>query len=176
MTRNLQGHHRTVELPPPQELLMSDSVQQPPPMHGLTNDNPSEGSQLLVLSAADETSLKHLAAAFDGFREHSRRIAATVTVSAVAYTLAAKRSLFDWRAFGVSDSASDIGDAKYQFSSPTKVKSSRKLAFIFSGQGAQYSRMGLELLTYDVFRESLEDAGKYFLALGSDWSLMGMSL
>jgi acyl transferase domain-containing protein len=44
---------------------------------------------------------------------------------------------------------------------------------VFTGQGAQYSKMGLELIQYPVFMSGLQEADKVFRAMGADWSLFG---
>ena len=48
------------------------------------------------------------------------------------------------------------------------------LSFVFTGQGAQWSGMGRELLGHHVFRASLEQASRYLQGLGCKWSLIGI--
>lgn len=36
------------------------------------------------------------------------------------------------------------------------------LAFVFSGQGTQWARMGMELIHYPVYRRCIESADAYF--------------
>lgn len=41
-------------------------------------------------------------------------------------------------------------------------KEGPRLGFIFTGQGAQWARMGMELHQYDIFQSSLESAEAVF--------------
>lgn len=48
-----------------------------------------------------------------------------------------------------------------------------KLAFVYTGQGAQWARMGLELMdSHPVFAETLEAAGRHLRKLGADFCLL----
>ncbi|KAI1088165.1 hypothetical protein F5B19DRAFT_472472 [Rostrohypoxylon terebratum] len=88
----------------------------------------------------------------------------------LAYTLAARRSRMPWRTFTVIDgqeNASRLPIAQ-PVRIPTEVTSS---AFIFTGQGAQYVGMGLELLRYPVFEESLRKSDEILASLGCKWSI-----
>lgn len=53
-----------------------------------------------------------------------------------------------------------------------RSRSAPVISFVFTGQGAQWSGMGRELLGYPVFRTSLEQATKYLQTLGCSWSLI----
>jgi acyl transferase domain-containing protein len=55
----------------------------------------------------------------------------------------------------------------------TRVATDGGLGFIFTGQGAQWARMGMELVHYPVFRQSLELADAHMKKLGSAWSALG---
>lgn len=46
------------------------------------------------------------------------------------------------------------------------------LALVFTGQGAQWAEMGMELVHYTVFRESVALADAYLKELGSPWSAL----
>lgn len=60
---------------------------------------------------------------------------------------------------------------------PPSVRAGReqKAIFAFTGQGAQYKKMGIELLHWSAFRESLERFDASLKQLGCDWSVLGTS-
>lgn len=93
-----------------------------------------------------------------------------------ARTLATRRSILPWRSFSVASSCKEaIGQLEAPPVKPIRtsnVKTAPKVAFVFTGQGAQWFAMGRELYAQPVFRESLEAAGRYFVNIGSSWSLI----
>ncbi len=54
---------------------------------------------------------------------------------------------------------------------PVKLTIDRRLAFIFTGQGAQYLGMGRQLVVFPVFRRSMESSEECLKQLGCLWSL-----
>ncbi|KAK6330437.1 hypothetical protein TWF696_003329 [Orbilia brochopaga] len=46
-----------------------------------------------------------------------------------------------------------------------------KLAFVFTGQGAQWPRMGVDLMQYSVFASSIRKSSEYLEGLGCPWTL-----
>lgn len=54
-----------------------------------------------------------------------------------------------------------------------RVLQDHQLAFIFTGQGAQWNAMGRELLErYEIFRSTLRSADSYLRLLGAPWSVI----
>ncbi|KEY70889.1 hypothetical protein S7711_00732 [Stachybotrys chartarum IBT 7711] len=108
--------------------------------------------QMVVLpfSAHNQTSLKaNIKALLQALDQHS--------LADVAYTLAAKRSRFQHRAYCIVDKdkitptdLTEIGQPK-AFSSPQNLR----VGFVFTGQGAQWHAMGAELFEYAVFRHTI---------------------
>lgn len=100
-------------------------------------------------------------------------------LSDLAYTLAAKRTTFQWRSYYLSNSLEDLAQKLATDSSPLKPVRTRgvpSIGFVFTGQGAQWYAMGRELLAFSTFKESLESASRYIQELGSPWSLYGKLL
>ncbi|KAI1306393.1 polyketide synthase [Xylaria venustula] len=90
----------------------------------------------------------------------------------LSYTLAAKRTHHGWRSFALADSYESLQNALSLNSIATRIVSTPRLAFVFTGQGAQWAAMGRELLHYSAFRRSLYDADKYLSKLNCPWSLI----
>jgi acyl transferase domain-containing protein len=96
----------------------------------------------------------------------------------LAYTLGERRSRLQWKTYAIASSPEEL-TASLTASSDERhtpvIKSSRspRLGFVFTGQGAQWPRMGVELMVYKVFRNSLEAADKYLREkCGCAWSVM----
>ncbi|KAK3933755.1 thiolase-like protein [Diplogelasinospora grovesii] len=56
---------------------------------------------------------------------------------------------------------------------PVRSSGEAGLAFVFTGQGAQYADMGWDLIhQYPLFAESLERIGEIYSSLGCEWDLL----
>ncbi|KAI1120480.1 hypothetical protein F5Y10DRAFT_289649 [Nemania abortiva] len=127
---------------------------------------------LLVWSAADERAVRRMVKAFEvyfnsSFINHSGK------VSQLAYTLAERRSQMAWRVFATLDATESFkSDNILALSKPIRSSSRNALAFVFTGQGAQYVDMGLDLLQYAVFEQTLQDINHIYAELGCGWNLI----
>lgn len=102
-------------------------------------DSPTRRLVILPFSAHDEYSLKANISAI-------AEVADEYDIADLAYTLSARRSKFFQRAFAVAKPGSSA--ASLEASSMTFGKSSisaQNVGFIFTGQGAQWPKMGAEL-------------------------------
>ncbi|KAI3536794.1 KR domain-containing protein [Colletotrichum abscissum] len=144
---------------------------------GSEDDAEHSSISLLTFSAADEDGPRRQALALQehvATQQISRKRAQRVFLADLAYTLS-QRSILNWRAFAVVKSEANIGNNLTEILSPvTSVLSSKRpeLNFVFTGQGAQYPRMGLKLMRYEVFRQSLMDCDEYLRSLGCEWSVL----
>ncbi|KAI1424927.1 polyketide synthase PksD [Xylaria sp. FL1777] len=130
-----------------------------------------EKFQLLVWSSKDEAGLERVLEGYKRyFEQHVERIGALI--EPLAYTLYARRSLMPWRSFAVI--TNKLHSESIRISPSKGVRSSKEtgLAFVFTGQGAQYARMGLDLLVYPVFNDIISRASNVFQELGADWLLL----
>lgn len=127
--------------------------------------------KLLVWSAADSGAIKRMVDAYEAY--FRTQIAGDASkVHQLAYTLAMRRSLMSWRSFAVVDAETrEISATK-----AVRCSSGLGLAFVFTGQGAQYPGMGLELLQYPLFEASLKRSDQYFANFGCVWSLFSKLL
>lgn len=131
--------------------------------------------RIFVLSAFDENGIQRLADAY-----HGHLIAKVKTIGDdenaylddLSYTLANKRTQFPWRASIVANSVTSLTEALGSKPKAVRAGTNARLAFIFTGQGAQWHAMGRELLAYPVFNQSLHAADNYLRDHGCPWSLM----
>jgi acyl transferase domain-containing protein len=143
-------------------------------------NSPDENSldprpQLFCWSAADPESLLRM---LDSFQVHLDKVISQKEPErnyheSLAYTLGERRSLLPWTTYAVSDSLHSLAKALKSIPPPKKMQSHPKYGFIFTGQGAQWLGMGKDLLSYGVFRYSVEQADVYLQSLGCSWSILG---
>lgn len=143
--------------------------------------------RLLVWSAADAGALARMLEAHEQYY-HTQIAGNGPKLDQLAYTLAARRSHLNWRSFSVVSEQHDVTQESAQHGDGTAAKAltaakpvrisneNIKLAFVFSGQGAQYRNMGIGLCIYPVFRDSMAKSDAIFSELGCEWSISGMSL
>ena len=138
-----------------------------------TNGNLNAQRKLLCLSANHEAGIERQARLL---AEYLRSHPALESMDDLVYTLGQRRSIHKHRFAVQSDSIrgmqSNLEKLTYN---PPKAGGVRRLAFVFTGQGAQWPRMGCELLVaYPVFRDSFKAAEEHLRNLGAKWSLLGM--
>ncbi|KAF5590970.1 polyketide synthase [Fusarium pseudocircinatum] len=123
--------------------------------------------KLLVWTAADEKAAKRTIGVYGNF--HREKVFGThKKLDCLASTLGARRSNMLWRAFSVVDG---IAEQPLSLSKPIRSSEDIGLAFVFTGQGAQYINMGLGLEQYPVYRETLEKISEIYSSLGCSWNL-----
>ncbi|KAI1340369.1 hypothetical protein F5Y15DRAFT_423306 [Xylariaceae sp. FL0016] len=127
-------------------------------------------STLLVWSAADEKALERTLQGYTTFYQlHLAQ--EPQRFEQLAYTLSTKRSSLLWRSFSIVDSG-NIGEAStLDISKPTRMSAEVGLAFVFTGQGAQYVDMGLQLLHYPDFAKTLMEVDTIYCSFGCTWSI-----
>ncbi|KAI9742337.1 MAG: hypothetical protein M1818_003870 [Claussenomyces sp. TS43310] len=166
--RKLVGKHQTVAAPP-QSLSINDLTK--------LNNAQTSGSEryrLFVWSASDEGGLKRISASYEDYLQglHSET---DNYLDNLAYTLSNRRSNMPWKSFLVTKSTGDIYSCLASGLLSKPIRSSASLnptvAFIFTGQGAQWYAMGRELSVYPTFLNSLRSAEKYLTFLGSQWKV-----
>ncbi|KAI1083471.1 PKSKA1 [Whalleya microplaca] len=97
---------------------------------------------VLVFSANHQTSLKNYVKALSG---HLLNPTVSIDLSDLAYTLSERRSRHYYRAFSISRS-SKINVGEETLILGKLAPSPPRIGFVFTGQGAQWSQMGLDLM------------------------------
>ena len=132
-------------------------------------------TSLFVFSTKDQAGIQRLAASYAGMlQEFGLDKADRHHLSDLAYTLSERRSHFDFRASFV---ASTLGELSAQLSKglskPKRFsRQDNNLAFVFTGQGAQWPAMGKQLLNNAVFNKSMRISQDYLQELGCEWDAL----
>lgn len=129
--------------------------------------------RLLVWSAADKKALERMLESYEtssidlGLDDPSK-------LDCLAVTLGSRRSQMLWRTFAVFPDA-ESGQEKKILSPIKPVRSSTDtgLAFVFTGQGAQYVGMGWDLIQYPCFAQTLRQVDDIYGSMGCGWSIFG---
>lgn len=93
----------------------------------------------------------------------------------LANTLSSARSGFSWKATCVAESAAELREQLQtevtMGENAARVSNSRppRIGWVFTGQGAQWARMGVEMMERDVFRDSVAKSAALLREMGCDW-------
>jgi hypothetical protein len=132
-------------------------------------------SRVITLSAKDEQAGLTMASNLKDYLQTVRIENEQTFFDNLAYTLGQRRSTLTWASAHPAENVSglikalDFGKMK-----PTRRNEAPKIAFVFTGQGAQWHAMGRELIeAYPVFKDCLLEAEGYLREFGCKWSLTG---
>ncbi|KAK2626256.1 hypothetical protein QTJ16_004518 [Diplocarpon rosae] len=114
---------------------------------------------VFTLSTSDEEGIGRMSA---DLAEYLKTHTDSSVARDLAHTLGERRSRFPWKSFYSASSLPELQEALATNSGTSKVSTKvPKLGFVFTGQGAQWARMGHELSQFEVARASIEEADKY---------------
>ncbi|KAI6513695.1 Type I Iterative PKS [Pyricularia oryzae] len=126
-------------------------------------------AKILVVSSNDQDGVKRNVETIKSYLSSKPQ----TDLADLAYTLNSKRTTFPWKSFAIArdlDSAPDGLDTM-----PAAVRSSNasvpRVAFAFTGQGAQWHAMGRGLSVYKTWRDSMAVSQQVLTSLGCPWSL-----
>ncbi|KAF1974305.1 polyketide synthase PksD [Bimuria novae-zelandiae CBS 107.79] len=138
--------------------------------HALTTQSKAPPSyHLLTWSARDEAALKRTLDLYTPYLQSN--LHEPTFLPSLAYTLAARRTLMAWRSFSIIDAHAPPESLNLAAAKRERAARDAGVGFIFTGQGAQYANMGLDLLHYPVFKATLDEEHRVFQELGAEWSL-----
>ncbi|CAN9080485.1 unnamed protein product [Alternaria alternata] len=136
----------------------------------VSNGTSPNHRQILTFTAREEAALKRIHQQYAEY--YDRSIAgAPRMLDDLAYTLAARRNTMAMRSFTVADSNSSSSSLGLPNLNCVRSSGEPQLCFVFTGQGAQYAKIGLELIDYPVFKNILTQADRIFQSIGAEWSL-----
>lgn len=142
-------------------------------IHATNGQSSIPEHKLLVFSAFDEKATRRSLEQYSTWYQVNEISSSAAKFDALAHTLAARRSHMRWRSFAVAIPSSP---ARLFPAKPVRVVSDPSMAWVFTGQGAQYVDMGLELASvYPVFEDTLKRVEEVYGELGCNWSIFGKS-
>lgn len=137
---------------------------------------PHSKARLFTFSSHDQAGFKRQAAALV---EHLASLGPAASrpeyLANLAHTLSGARSRLSWRATCVADNALDLRE--YLTTRPGEGASRdtsssdgpKRIGFVFTGQGAQWARMGVEMLDRPVFGASVTKSAQFLRDMGCTW-------
>ncbi|KAI2485626.1 Mycocerosic acid synthase [Pyrenophora tritici-repentis] len=189
----LKGRHATAPLLPSLATVRDGYVSDSPSSSGSTvAEEPSSGessdtasdmssevlrdlhptSKLFVLSSNDQEGVKRNVERLQDYLA-SKVSSGPSFLSDLAFTLSSKRTALPWKSYAVS---SNLSGLREKISSPAPVVRSStsvipRVAYVFTGQGAQWHAMGKGLSAYATFAESMQRSEAFLKSFGCPWSL-----
>ncbi len=139
-----------------------------PVKNSSANATPGATPKLYVLSAFDDNAGKRLANNLHSYlMDHDQT---DVDMEALAFTLGKRRSAFPWKAAVTASSRDELCSALVE-SKFCQAAKQPTVAFVFTGQGAQWHAMGRELGGFSEFQKSLDLSAEIIQSLGAEWSV-----
>ncbi|CAN8099843.1 unnamed protein product [Discula destructiva] len=138
-------------------------------------------AQLFLMTANSELSLKLTADNIKTWASSTLAAgkdeqAQSQLLADLAYTLSSRRSNLPFKYSVVASSLAQLADGVGILKGKTVKRSAAAdrtphLAFVFTGQGAQWVGMGRELMSVPAFARSINKSEAYLTTLGCSWSL-----
>ncbi|KAI3339977.1 hypothetical protein F4824DRAFT_487475 [Ustulina deusta] len=145
-----------------------------------TTQAPSSSSSSRILNVRERTQylLPFSAQDFPSLKanvERHREVASQYEMLDLAFTLGTRRSFFFNRGYAIASADTVVNDLDADEMTFGKRGNGAKIAFIFTGQGAQSAQMGKELMeNIPSYLKSIRDMDRILQSLGEDaptWSI-----
>ncbi|KAI2933105.1 hypothetical protein CBS147320_1624 [Aspergillus niger] len=141
--------------------------------NGTSHEEPEETQYVFTWSASDSNGIGRLGAAYENYLSLIEpQDVSEEFLRDLAYTLSNKRSVLPWKTFALAGNLESLKTQVQTLPKPVRSSTSPRINFVFTGQGAQWARMGIELLKFETFRQSILKADSYLKGLGNSWSLI----
>ncbi|KAF2262952.1 putative polyketide synthase [Lojkania enalia] len=149
----------------PNRTLVQDHL--PPQIHPpIIARWPDTSWQLFQFSAKSETSLASY------LKDVKARLHRNLTQDIITIShLLSKRSAFQWRLAVVAKNANTLVDILQKRSTNLLKARAHHNVFVFTGQGAQWPKMGCDLMTFSEYSQSIRRSDELLRKLGASWSL-----
>ncbi|KJZ74256.1 hypothetical protein HIM_06262 [Hirsutella minnesotensis 3608] len=130
--------------------------------------------KLFVLSGHGEEAAKARAKQLGIYAEQHPEVFQKRLVRDLSYTLCERRSHMPWRIAITASCCNEVVEALNGMDAkPSRASKPPKIAFVFTGQGAQWHAMGKELMgSHIVFADTMRAADNCLKTLGADFSLL----
>jgi acyl transferase domain-containing protein len=140
----------------------------------LAQDNPNMTPKLFVLSAHDESAAKQVSKKLGIYIEQHPEVFQKRLVNDIAYTLGERRTHLQWRIAITASSCDELANALNGIGATPGVASKEpKVAFVYTGQGAQWAGMGKELMeSHPIFADAVKTCSDYLQGIGAKFSLL----
>ncbi|NEP38492.1 MAG: acyltransferase domain-containing protein, partial [Okeania sp. SIO2H7] len=122
---------------------------------------------LLTLSAKTENSLKDLVSSYQSYLETNVETFRETSLHDICYTAATGRTHFNHRLGAIASEPQELIEKLLEWKTQSELvgvfsgetnKQSQKIAFLFTGQGSQYTNMGRQLYEQaPTFRQALDE-------------------
>lgn len=135
----------------------------------------AETHRLIVVSGHDEEAAKRAGKQLGVYLEQHPEIFQKRLMRDVSYTLGERRTHHPYRIAIPATSFSDLATSLNGVAAlPTRASTiTPTLAFVFTGQGAQWPQMGKELMdSHEIFNKTVTQASDYLLSIGAEFSLV----
>lgn len=134
----------------------------------------SNRTRIFTLSSFDEASCKNQIQKLRQYLIEKQPSIDDDFMNSLAFTLNERRTNLAWKAAVTGDSAENVARSLETSIKPKRVGKKPNIGFVFTGQGAQWSGMGKELLgTYPVFRDSMNRVNSHLAKIGAPFDLYG---